>query len=286
MRLKEPSAKLFIDLTRCFVRIIIINMKTILSWAILSLVAISALTAEEVKVKKGIVKLEINVESRARDVSEERLNENEIVKDRTTIFTNRSLLRAGTAFFDRVEIFGEVGGSDLSAPNFDDFDSPVVLSYGGGLKVTLYESPYRGHARSFIGARYIQHQTHKDTVNTCIKSSDPQSSDYYCNTGYFLTAVDEEIDWKEFENEIGFGWQAGTLVLEAGIRLSFIDSRDRIIDRGTGEIISHMRLHPDDNAGLFIRADIFFEPEERFALNIGVSTLDVNSVYAGVKIWF
>lgn len=242
---------------------------------LLFLVAGISLHADEVKVRKGIVLIQPFVESRARSVSEKTNIGDEILKNTSIFYTNRLLLRFATEFFERIEIYGDIGSADISAPDFDDYNSGLVLAYGGGINFKVLRSAGRGHPYASAGLRYIQYEPVTDTVNVELIDSQTGQSD--------ITAVNDEITWREWEAEVGAGFRSGSLELKGGVRFSFINARDRIYKTDFEE---KMKLKEDDNAGMFINADIYIDPEEKFAFTIGVTAIDVNSIFAGVKLWF
>lgn len=231
--------------------------------------------ADEVKSKKGIILVQPFVESRTRSASEKTILLGVIEKNSSTFYTNRLLLRIATEFFERIEIYGDIGSADISAPEFDNFSSGLSLVYGGGINFKVLQSSGRGHPYAIVGLRYIQYEPVTDTVNVELIDSQTGKSD--------ITAVNDEITWKELEAEVGAGFRSGSLELMGGVRFSFINAWDRIYSPDFEE---HMKLREEDNAGMFINADIYIDPEDKFAFNIGVTAIDVNSISAGVKLWF
>ncbi len=225
--------------------------------------------AEEIKTKKGVILIQPLVESRARSASEKTMLGNVIKKNASIFYTNRLLLRIATEFFERIEVYGDIGSADIAIPDFDEFSSALTLAYGGGMNIKLLKSESRGHPYAIAKIRYIQYETANDVVNV------------YLNN--VLTAVNEEITWREWEMGIGAGFHYGLLELNGGVRFSFINARDKIY---TQDFSENMKLREEDNAGIFIDSDIYIDPNEQFAFNIGVTTVDVNSIYAGVKLWF
>lgn len=236
---------------------------------LLTFLLATPLHSEEAKIRKGIILIQPFVESRARSVSEKWTLGNVIKKNSSIFYTNRLLLRIATEFFERIEIYGDIGSAGISAPDFDDFSSGLSLIYGGGINVKLLRSSGRGHPYALLGARYIQYEPATDRVNVLLDNS--------------LTAIYEEISWREWETVFGAGFRSGSLGLSAGVRFSFINARDRVY---TFNFEESTKLREDDNAGMFINADIYIDPEEQFAFNIGITAIDVNSIIAGVKLWF
>ncbi len=229
----------------------------------------TSIHADEVKIKKGIILLHPLVESRARSASEKTALGNRVEKNKSIFYTNRLLLRIATEFFERIEVYGDIGSADISAPDFDDFNSGLTLAYGGGITLKMLRSPGVGHPYALAGVRYIQYEPATDAVNVYIDN--------------VLTGVNDEIIWREWETGLGAGFRSGSLELRAGVRFSFINARDRIY---TPDFEEQLKLREEDNAGMFIDADIYIDPEEQFAFNIGVTAIDVNSIIAGVKLWF
>jgi hypothetical protein len=234
-----------------------------------------SLHADEVKVRKGIVLVQPLVESRARSAYEKTTVENRIEKNESVFYSNRLLLRIATEFFERIEIYGDIGSADISAPDFDDFSSGLTLVYGGGINCKLLRSEVKGHPYAIAGLRYLQYEPVTDTVN--VELIDSQTGKSTTN------AVNDEITWREWEAEIGAGFRSGSLELKGGVRFSFINARDKIY---TVDFEENMKLREEDNAGMFINADFYIDPEEKFAFNFGITAIDVNSLFAGVKLWF
>jgi len=227
------------------------------------------LCAEEIAVKKGIILCNPMVESRARSASEKVNLSGTVKKYSSTFYTNRILLRVATELFERIEIFGDIGSADISAPDFDDYSSPLTLIYGGGMDFKMIRSSAGGHPYAFLGIRYLQYEPVKDTINI--------------ELDHTLTAATSRISWKEWEVNMGAGFRSGSLGIEGGVRFSFIDAHEQL---SAPDFLETLHLKEDDNAGMFINADIFIDPEEKFAFNIGVTAIDVNSIIAGVKLWF
>lgn len=225
--------------------------------------------AEEIKTKKGIILIQPLVESRARSASEKTTLGGVIEKNTSIFYTNRLLLRIATEFFERIELYGDIGSADISAPDFDEFSSALTLVYGGGINIKLLKSESRGHPYAIAKIRYIQYEPTNDRVNVFLDN--------------FLTGVNEEITWREWEMGIGAGFHYSSLELNGGVRFSFINAKDKIY---TQDFSVNMKLREEDNAGIFIDSDLYIDPEERFAFNIGITAVDVNSIYAGVKLWF
>ncbi len=236
---------------------------------VIILVFLIPLHSEEVKVKKGIILVQPLVESRARSASEKTTLGDIIEKNTSIFYTNRLLLRIATQFFERIEVYGDIGTADISAPDFDDFSSGLTLAYGGGIILKMLRSRGRGHPYAIAEVRYIHYEPVTDTVNVYIDN--------------VLTGANDEIIWREWETEFGAGFRSGSLELRGGVRFSFINARDRIY---TSDFEKRLKLREEDNAGMFIDADIYIDPDEQFAFNIGVTAIDVNSIIAGVKLWF
>lgn len=244
-------------------------MKFITLLAPIIFIFLTPLHSEEVKVRKGLILVQPFVESRARSASEKTTLGGIIQKNSSIFYTNRLLLRIATEFFERIEIYGDIGSADISAPDFDDFRSGLTLAFGGGVNIKLLKSASKGHPYAIAGLRYVQYEPATDRVNVYLDN--------------VLTAVNEEITWREWEMGLGAGFRYDSLELRGGVKFSFINARDKIY---AADFEERLKLREEDNAGMFIDADIYIDPEEQFAFNIGVTAVDVNSIFAGVKLWF
>lgn len=235
----------------------------------LILTVVTSLDAEEKKVKKGVIMIQPLLESRARDASEKTTIDERVVKYKSTFYYNRLLLRVATQLFEKIEIFGDIGGSNLSVPEFDDFSSRIKLAYGGGINLKFFESPSHMHSYAFLGARYLHSEPFSDKINVLIMDE--------------TTAVDSKIRWAEWESMIGAGTRIESLDLSGGLRFSLLEASETI----TGsDFFKKLKLNEEENAGIFIDLLVFIDPLERTAFNIGITAGDVNSIFGGIKLWF
>lgn len=212
--------------------------------------------------RRSFVSLDLMTEIQERDVVE-RGEPLVAPKVRGDAVSSRFLLRTGLRPVHLVEIYGLVGGANLSIEEFDEFDSEMDLAYGGGFNFLFYESPSPPTLHVFLDIQYLRFVM-KDQVETIVNNAP--------------TPQDETIRWNEVISKFGVGVRHPSFRPYGGLRISFVRAKDSL--SGSGKL----SLREDDNMGVFGGIDIFLDPAEALAVNLEASLFDVNSFRALLRI--
>ncbi len=180
--------------------------------------------------------------------------------------STRLLVRGGFRPIPSLELYGLIGGADLSIDEFDGFDANMNAAYGGGLHLIPYQSPFHRSFELFMDAQYLQF-TAKDHVLTDVSGLGP-------------TEQDEEIRWKEYVAKVGVDSDHDFFRPYGGLRFSLMRGNDLL------SVSGKLKLEEDNNIGVFGGTDIFLDPTKKAALNLEFSLFDVNSISAGLRLAF
>jgi hypothetical protein len=180
--------------------------------------------------------------------------------------STRLLVRGGFQPVALLEVYGLIGGADLSIDEFDGFDSNMRMAYGGGLHLILYQSPFPRPFDLFADAQYLQFSA-KDRVLTDVSGLGP-------------TEQDEEIHWRESVAKVGIDSDQHFFRPYGGLRVSLVRGDDNL------SVSGKVNLREDDSVGVFGGADIFLDSTKKAALNLEFSLFDVNSFSAGLRLAF
>jgi hypothetical protein len=112
-----------------------------------------------------------------------------------------------------------------------------------------------------VDAQYLQF-TAKDHVSTDVG---PQ---------------DEEIRWKEYVAKMGLEADHDFFRPYGGLRFSLVRAEDIL------SLSGRLSLNEDDTVGVFGGADIYLDPAKQAALNLEFSLFDVDSISAGLRLFF
>lgn len=181
--------------------------------------------------------------------------------------STRVMMRLGVKPFSPLELYIQGGAANLRVDEFNDYRGGYSLAWGGGFNIRLYESPGISRFRLAAFGDALTFTT-DDKIMTTIEGGD--------------VLVEEEIEWLEYTlGSMGI-WRYGNRELYFGVRFSWLDSTDKIKDPRVGDI----NLEEDDNLGMLFGLDVYFDPEEKMALNIEASLLDQASLKIGLKLWY
>jgi hypothetical protein len=189
----------------------------------------------------------------------------------------RLLARFGVSLMDNFEIYGVVGGSNLSIDEFDRFNSGEKLAYGGGLHWVYYQIPtYGGSVDLFIDYRILRFRS-KDQV-----IFDP-----------FVTQalVNETIVWNEHRVKLGVSGRHDFFEPYGGVRLSIVRGKDYIPIRNPPSnpgLVQDLNLRFEENNlfGLFFGTNIFFDPSEKAFFFIEGNVIDEDALNLGIRVRF
>lgn len=179
--------------------------------------------------------------------------------------STRILARFGINPSEQLQVYAQIGATDLSISDFNDYDADLSLAYGGGLTLTVYRSPSPPVLSLFVDANVLRFVS-QDKVNTIVAGND--------------VVQDEEITWTEYVFAFGVSSRHFGLEPYGGIRLSFVDGKDELSQSG------ELDFKEDSSFGLFLGANIFLDPSEKTAIKIEGNILDQYSISAGVRVGF
>ncbi|MCI0529692.1 MAG: hypothetical protein L0Y56_19800 [Nitrospira sp.] len=187
------------------------------------------------------------------------------LKEKGDADSTRLLVRGGFRPIPSIQLYGLIGGADLSIDEFDRFNASMSVAYGGGIYLIPYQSPFPRQFALFVDAQYLQF-TAKDRVLTDVLG--------------LPTEQDEEIRWKEYVAKFGIASDHDIFHPYGGLRFSFVRGRDIL------SVSGRLRIQEDDTVGVFGGADIFLDPTKRAAFNLEFSLFDVDSISAGLRLFF
>ncbi len=207
----------------------------------------------------GLFFIETTIGGYSRDVEEPVPSAGTTYESRAD--TTRLLARFGVRPVPILEIYGLAGGADLSLPDFDDFRGDFVGAYGGGARLTFYQSPIYPGLKFYIDGNVLQFES-RDThlVDTIVQ--------------------EEKIRWTEYTGMVGIRGRYFLTEPYGGIRASWVSARDRIPSVGD------LHIRQQDSVGLFAGIDIYLDRSRTVALNIEGTAIDQNSIRGGLRFNF
>jgi hypothetical protein len=206
-------------------------------------------------------------------------------KFKGTAGSTRLIAKAGLEVGGVVNLYVQGGGADLSIDEFDNYASSMKGMYGGGLRINLYQAPYRDGLKLFVEGNALRFTAddHVETVVSC-------TTEHSCpaNTGNsFPLLADETIQWNEYTVLLGASSRYESLGPYGGIRLSRVDGKDRIRTAPDSNFSNGFQANPDikedGNFGIFFGLDFFLDRSEKTALNFEVSLIDQDSFQAAIR---
>lgn len=229
--------------------------------------------------------LQIGIGAYSRDIIEEDPALSPLFKFKGTADSTRLIVKAGLEIGNILNVYVQGGGTNLSIDEFNNYDGAMKGAYGGGLRVNLYQAPYRDGLKLFVEGNTIRFST-DDRVGIEVKCT--FNNGCPLDDGSFLPRLAREtIQWNEYTVLLGASGRYFDTGPYGGVRLSWVDGKDRIRAGADGNFGTAFRANPDikeqDNFGLFFGADFFLDPSERTALNIEVSLIDQDSIRAAVR---
>ena len=238
------------------------------------------------KSRSSLLSLDLLAEVQERRVLDKGESLNPCCEFKGDAVSTRLLAKVGLRPVPPLEVYGLIGGADLSIDDFDGFDAKMNPAYGGGIHLVLFESPSPGESHLFLDYAYLQF-TPKDRheVSKCVSSpcDAPGNS--------VATVQDEKIQWREHVVKIGGDFRHDVFRPYGGLRVSFVRGRDSFsFVSATAPIanpnIEAVDLVEDNTLGVFGGVDIFLDPTDALALNLEVSLFDVNSIRGGLRFAF
>ena len=207
----------------------------------------------------GLFFIETTIGAYSRDVEEP-------ISAVGTTFTSgadstRLLARFGIRPVPILELYGLVGGADLSLPDFEDFRGDFVGAYGGGARLTFYQSPIYPGLRFYLDGNVLQFES-RDThfVDTIVQ--------------------EEKIRWTEYTAMLGIRGRYFLTEPYGGIRASWVSTRDHIPSVGD------LHIRQQDTVGLFLGFDFYLDRSRMVAFNIEATAIDQNSIRGGLRFNF
>jgi hypothetical protein len=246
------------------------------------------------RVSQAPVSLELITGIQERDIVEKSDDLVPCCKFKGDAVSSRLLARLGLEAFQRVEVFGLIGGVGLSIDEFNGFDSNLELAFGGGVRFILYEAPFPQASHFFLEYTYLQFDA-EDRVEILKCSNPSTSSKGSDSTATFVgTVQDDEIKWKEHVVKIGGDSRVGFYRPYGGVRFSLVRGEENfslvsapsVSDPGFNPNINPVDIEEEDLFGVFGGLDIFLDPKDAMALNIEIGLFDVNSIQGSLRFKF
>jgi len=231
--------------------------------------------------------LQINVGTYSRDI-EEKSSALKTFKFDGTADSTRLIAKAGVNIGDVLNLYLQGGAADLNIDEFDDYHASMNGAYGGGLRINLYQEPYRDGLKLFAEGNYLRYTTN-DSVQTLVTCT----TDNGCpaNTGGDLARiVKDTIQWNEYTVLMGASGRYFEMGPYGGVRLSKVDGKDRVRAGPDSNFTTNFTVTADvkqeNNFGVFFGTDVFLDRAGKTALNFEASLFDVYSFQAGIRTTF
>lgn len=193
----------------------------------------------------------------------------------------RLLGKLSVRIVDPLEIYGLVGGSDLSIDDFG-FDADFGGAYGGGARIVLFrERNPRRPFQIFADYRFLQFKVSDSVL------FDPTIVDNSGNLVHLLPpsgeSVKEKIRWTEHTLKIGVMGRDYAFEPYGGIRFSFVKGKDHV---PTSVQTLDLDLKQSDTFGIFLGTSYYLTPSDQAALFIEGSLFDQYSLSGGIRVGF
>ncbi|MBI3811348.1 MAG: hypothetical protein HY283_03975 [Nitrospirae bacterium] len=206
-------------------------------------------------------------------------------KFKGTAGSTRLIAKAGLEIGKTVNLYVQGGGADLSIDEFDNFASSMKGMVGGGLRINLYQAPYRDGLRLFIEGNALRF-TADDRIETVVSCT----AGHGCpaDTGNSIPLLaNETIQWNEYTVLLGASGRYFDTAPYGGLRLSKVDGKDRIKTAPDSNFSNGFQASPDikedGNFGIFFGLDFFLDRSEKTVLNFEISLIDQDSFMAAVR---
>lgn len=228
--------------------------------------------------------IQIGAGAFSRDIVEEG-TALESFKFRGTAGSTRLIVKAGLEVGEVVNLYVQGGGADLSIDEFNNFDGSMKGMYGGGLRIDLYQTPYRDGLTLFVEGNALRF-TADDRVETEVKCTTARGCVSFPNE-FLPVLAKETIQWNEYTVLLGASGRYFNVAPYGGLRLSRVDGKDRIRAAPDSNFTNGFQANPDikedGNFGIFFGVDFFLDRSEKTALNFEISLIDQDSFMAAVR---
>lgn len=198
--------------------------------------------------------------------------------------STRFLAKIGLRFFDRIEIYGTGGGTDLSISDFNGFDARPVSAYGGGIRIDLYQGPRPEGIKLFLDSNFLYFVTEdRIQILDCPLTS--------CLDSDLLPRMaDEKIRWREGAISAGGSFRHDYFEPYGGLRLSLVRGADILEVKEDANFPDPLNLKvdldEDNNFGIFFGTNIYLDRNEKSAISLEFSAIDQFAFMAGFKVGF
>jgi hypothetical protein len=171
--------------------------------------------------------------------------------------TTRLLARIGLTL-ERFDIYVTGGGAALTIDEFNGYDGKMAPAYGGGLKLTLYESPGYERFNLYVNPDILYFKT-SDTIDW---------------NGFI---ENHDISWTEYGVKIGGSARYDYYEPYGGVELSYVSGQETGPNFGTADFKER------DNIGIFLGANYFFDVTRRAAIYGEIDLGDTNNLKVGIR---
>ncbi|MBI3597768.1 MAG: hypothetical protein HY203_11525 [Nitrospirae bacterium] len=228
--------------------------------------------------------IQLGVGAYTRDI-EEKSSALSTFKVDGTADSTRLIAKAGVDIGGVLNLYVQGGGVNLSIDEFDNYDSGMGGAYGGGLRVNIYQAPYRDGLKLFVEGNYLRFTT-DDHVQIEVNCTAANGCASFPNQ--FVPRISKEtIQWNEYTVLLGASGRYFDIGPYGGVRLSKVDGKDRIRAGADANFTSTFQATPDvkeqDNFGIFFGVDFFLDRSEKTALNFEVSLIDQDSFQVAIR---
>ncbi len=215
----------------------------------------------------------------SRDIEEEggpALGTIDGVADSTRITARLSLgLAPGLA------VFGEVGGADLAVDEFNGYRSDMHVLYGGGLRLSLADTPYPQRLSVYSDFKVSRLATSDRLITQVCTSACGTPSEVVVDD-----MVDEDLSWTEYAVDLGVKGRYQGFSPFGGLRFSKLDGTDRVRSVQSGLLDERADVRELNSVGFFFGADIPLDRSEQTAVTLQFSGIDENAFRVGYKVAF
>lgn len=167
---------------------------------------------------------------------------------------------------DLLDFYLTFGGANLSIDDFG-YQSDMAPAFGGGFKILMYQSPSYGHFSLFLNPDVLYFKT-----NSTVQ--------FYPATSSVLITENHDISWTEYTLHVGGSTRYGPFETYGGVSLSFVNGEESGPQFGTSD------FNERDNVGLFLGANVFFDPSSRASIFGEIAGGDNNYFKVGIKTMF
>ncbi|MBI1822608.1 MAG: hypothetical protein HYR80_00600 [Nitrospirae bacterium] len=165
-----------------------------------------------------------------------------------------------------LDIYLTFGGSTLTVNEFDGYHGQLAPTFGGGIKIRMYESTSYEHFNIFINPDIIYFKS-SDTIQ-------------FISQSLGVITESHDVSWTEYGVKVGGSARYDFMEPYAGISVSFLDGE------ASGPVFGTADFKERDNLGFFLGANYYFDPTGQASLYGEIGGGDNGYVKVGIKTRF